>query len=59
MAVSTEIRCYEDFLALSESTTLRAGIEFDYESLGSRSEVLIDELMRGLAQNFGMDQFPN
>lgn len=48
-----------DWLVLAETTQARAGIEFDYESMELRREDLADELMRGLARNFGMDQFPD
>ncbi len=42
---------------LSETNALQASIEFDYESMELRSEELTDELMRGLARNFGLDEF--
>ena len=58
-AVSTNIRRIEDFLALSETITLRASIEFDYSSLETRSGDLVEELMRRVAHNFGMDGLPN
>lgn len=57
-AVSTDIRRLIDFLALSESNTLRASIEFEYESLELRSRDLVEELMRRVAHNFGRDSLP-
>lgn len=47
-----------DYLALSEMTKARTDIEFGYDGLVARSEHLIDEVLRGLARNFGMDDFP-
>lgn len=58
-AVSTDIRRVIDFLALAENNTLRASIEFGYESLELRSEELVEELMRRVAHNFGRDRLPN
>jgi hypothetical protein len=57
--VSTKLRRYDDLLALTEKTTLRAAIEFDYESMELRGEDLANELMRGLARNFGLYEFPD
>ena len=56
--VSNNIMLLTDFLALSERTTLRASIGFDYESLDLRSGDLVEELMRGVAHNFGLDRLP-
>jgi hypothetical protein len=57
--VSTNIMLPTDFLALSERTTLRASIEFDYESLDLRGGDLVEELMRGVAHSFGLDRLPD
>jgi hypothetical protein len=46
-------------LSLAETPKARAGIEFDYQSMELRREDLVNELMRGLARNFGMDEFPD
>ncbi len=58
-AVSTNTMQLSDFLALSEGTTLQASIEFDYESLELRGGDLIEELMRRVGHNFGMDRLPD
>ena len=57
--VSTNIMLPTDFLPLSERTTLRASIEFDYESLDLRGGDLVEELMRGVAHSFGLDRLPD
>ncbi len=48
-----------DYLMLSETTKARAVTEFAYESMESHGDDLVDELLRGLARNFGMDEFPS
>lgn len=57
-AASTTAHESIDFFALAETTEARATIEFDYESMELRRDDLVDELLRGLARNFGMDSFP-
>src|SRR5215212_1640659 len=57
--VSTNIMLPTDFLPLSEGTTLRASIEFDYESLDLRGGDLVEELMRGVPHSFGLNRMPD
>ena len=58
-AVSTNIWQTRDFLTLTETTTPRASIEFDNESLEARSGALVEELMSRVARDFGMDRLPD
>ena len=58
-AMSTNRRRLIDLLVLSERTRLRASIEFGYESLELHGGNLVEELMRRVAHNFGMDGLPD
>jgi hypothetical protein len=46
-------------LHLSETATLRATAEFQYESLEDARDDLVEETMRRIAYHFGMDQLPD
>jgi hypothetical protein len=46
-----------DFLHLSETITLRTTAEFQYESLETRRDEIVEETMRRIAHYFGMDEF--
>jgi hypothetical protein len=45
-------------LHLSETATLRATAEFQYDSLENDRDDLVEATMRRIAHHFGMDQFP-
>jgi len=47
-----------NYLSLSERASLLTAIDFNYDSIETRREELVDELMRNLARHFGMDEFP-
>jgi hypothetical protein len=46
-----------NFLRLSETATLRATAQFEYESLETHRDDLVEEIMRRVAYHFGLDEF--
>ena len=46
------------FLRLSETATLHATDQFEYEDIEARRDALVEEMMRRIAHHFGMTSSP-
>ncbi len=56
-ALSVSRPGYSHLLRITETPEVRAEIEFDYDSLLLQREALVDDMMRRVAQHFGIESF--
>lgn len=49
---------FVEFLRLSETATLHASDQFEYEDIEARRDDLVEETMQRIVHHFGIDQFP-